>query len=396
MIARASFLTTLLFALLLSAVAPVASAAPSRLIDVRVGPHKRFDRVVFEFAAAAEGRITLKSGQKVEVRFANVEIPEDFTLPPLPSGLSLVKGLEAFREGDGSVLFEITLARDATPSEMSLPGASFRLAVDLAPRVTDSDKPDPKPVYIPGDLPIPTKFAEREPLLPDSMDPARVHAVLAYYYLSRGDTQGALSEAGIYQQLTGQILDQIPQPPSVTPPAVSPVTKAPRWHLPQWKLPAFPLRNFGLLGVLAAVFVAGLLGGALLRHLPKLKLRGFRLPTLKLPSVKLPERKPSVKAKERAAKKLHTELATDLETLDKAVSAEPPRAAKPVAPVAPPEPDPVPEPVLDGEQEMKESLMDRRVRRVLELNREGRSISAIAEELQMGQDEVKLILDLNQ
>ena len=40
--------------------------------------------------------------------------------------------------------------------------------------------------------------------------------------------------------------------------------------------------------------------------------------------------------------------------------------------------------------------MDRRVRRVLELNKEGRSIQAIAQELEMGQDEVKLILDLNQ
>jgi hypothetical protein len=40
--------------------------------------------------------------------------------------------------------------------------------------------------------------------------------------------------------------------------------------------------------------------------------------------------------------------------------------------------------------------MDRRVRRVLELNKEGKNIQTIAQELEMGQDEVKLILDLNQ
>jgi hypothetical protein len=184
--------------LLLTAVPPVMAAEHPLLLDVRVGPHKQFDRIVFEFAAPVEARVDVKNAQTVNVRFVGVEIAAGFTLPPMPSGLSLIKNMEAFRDGDGTVLFEVTLARDATPSELPLPGSPWRLAVDLAPRVTESEKSETKPEYVPGDLPIPTKFAKREPLLPDSMDPARVHAVLAYYHLSRGDTEKALAEANLY------------------------------------------------------------------------------------------------------------------------------------------------------------------------------------------------------
>jgi DNA-binding NarL/FixJ family response regulator len=109
------------------------------------------------------------------------------------------------------------------------------------------------------------------------------------------------------------------------------------------------------------------------------------------PRLSMPHRKSH--KKERPVKADVTgELEEGLQALDEAVAQEPPRKA-----AAPPPPPPEPEPVLQpAEDEVRESLMDRRVRRVLELSREGRSVTAIAEELQMGQDEVKLILDLNQ
>jgi hypothetical protein len=206
------------------------------------------------------------------------------------------------------------------------------------------------------------------------------------------------------------------------------VTKSPRWQLPRITLPHIPLNNLGFFAPLVAVFVAGLLGGTLLRRLPKLNLRGLKLPSLHLRRSR---------AEEQVAAQQQVELEQGIDALDQAVAAEPPRKAKsesksvpapapavaeaggtPLmssagssAPVETPPPrssrtaaepaavapTPVmPPQVADVEQEMKESLMDRRVRRVLELNKEGRSIAAIAEELQMGQDEVKLILDLNQ
>ena len=124
----------------------------------------------------------------------------------------------------------------------------------------------------------------------------------------------------------------------------------------------------------------------MVRILPNTPIR-LKLP--RLPKLKL-ERKRTIAQPDPSE-----ELEADLHALDAAVAEEPPRRAKRETPEVDEPDEPVPQEVVDEEKEAKETLMDRRVRRVLELNKEGRTVAAIAEELEMNQDEVKLILDLN-
>jgi hypothetical protein len=376
----------LLFWLFAGLALQAAAGQSNVLLDVRVGPHKHFDRVVFEFSSQATGRVSVKSPQKIEVRFPQAEARSNFTLPPLPRGLTVLKGIDAFRENETDLVFEITLARDAVPSELSLSGKPWRLAVDLAPRVTET--PTAKPEYIPGDLPIPTRFGDNTPEITDTLDPIRVHSVLAYLYQGRGDSQKAREEAKVYQQLTGKTLDLGPEVGEQTAQIeAKPHTGLPRrLKLPQ--IPRVPIPQVPQLLIFGLVFGVGIAGGFLLRSV----LRSNRVPRVKEPKPPKPPREKKLKrTKDRTR-----ELEQDLQVLEEAVAKEP--VIKPKKAPEPPKPAPEPEPelVLDNESEMKESLMDRRVKRVLELSKQGATVSAIAEELQMGQDEVKLILDLNQ
>ncbi|HEY3295767.1 MAG TPA: hypothetical protein VGL38_10030 [bacterium] len=370
---------TLLRVALLGSMALSAFAAPNNaLLDVRIGTHKQFDRVVFELQSALVPSVKVKDGQRIEVRFSGVNVPQNFSLPSLPPDLTILKRIDAFREGE-DILFDLTLVRDATPTELPLMGTPWRLAIDLAPR-TAAAPPEKKPEYIPGDLPIPTKLAG-EDVTEAPEDPAQAHAVLAYFYLDRGDTANAAQEALAYQQITGKALDlsartvakATPTPPPPRPQSAQ--AKQGFWPK-KWPKLVIPTPVIWLI-----IFGGGLLGGLAIRG-------GIRPPRLRMP--KLPQRK-----KKPQSQDMETELSDDLQALEEAVAQEPPRKAAPAAP-PPPERELIPEPVLEEEQEVRESLMDRRVRRVLELNREGRSVTDIAEELQMGQDEVKLILDLNQ
>jgi len=353
---------------------PVRPVYASNLLDVRVGPHRSFDRIVFEFDSEVPSRVIMKANQKVEVHFANIHIPDRFSVPMLPRGLTILKGIDVRREGADGVVFDIMLARDAMPTELPLAGRPWRLALDLAPRL--SDQTEEKPEYIPGDQPIPTKFAETVPTAQDSTDPARLRSVLAYYYLARGDTPEAKQQAGLYQQLTGSALNLFHESGTgKTPPqqAVKPQPKT--WNLP------VQLQNFSPITLLAGAAGVGFILGLIVRGL----LGRIKSISFHLPRIRLPKRKPK-------EADLSEELAQGMEALDEAVKEEPPRKAAKTA--APPAPEPEPEPV-DAEKELRESVMDRRVRRVLELSGEGRTVASIAEELQMGQDEVKLILDLN-
>lgn len=375
-----------------------AFAAPrGELIDLRVGRHKSFDRVVFEFPAEMPREISVLSEHRVQVRFAAGTLRADFTVPRLPENLAVISGLQASHKPDQELVVDIFLKRAATPSELMLAGETWRLAMDLAPRM--SEQPAGKPEYIPGDRPIPTTFAEATeppstplpqstpeppkpvepketpqlaqiPQVEDTLDPAQIHSVLAYFFLSRGDTENALAEARRYSEITGSPLASFHVEPT-TPPAQA------------------RLRLFFLTWpwALAVMFGAGLLAGLVLwRVLPKTPIR-MKLP--QMPKLKL-ERKPKTAAPDPT-----DELEADLHALDAAVAEEPPRRAKRETAEIEPEDEPVPQEVVDEEKEAKETLMDRRVRRVLQLNKEGRTVAAIAEELEMNQDEVKLILDLN-
>lgn len=395
---RRLLLTFALSLMLTGLSAATQPAAANTLIDLRVGPHKRFDRVVFEFQAEAQGRVSVLSERKIEVRFTGAKAREGFKLPTLPRGLSVIEKIDAFREGEADLVFEIVLAREATPSELPLAGATWRLAVDLAPRM--SEKQDAKPDYVPGDRPIPTKFAEAphvpevatptEPMpqlagkLPqaeDSLDPAQRHAILAFYYLSSGDSVSAAREAERYRQLRGETLELLAEtPPQTAAGAELPLAAAP----PFGKLHALTrMLNLPVGSLLAVIFGIGLLGGLLLKRLA---------PELRIPLPRLPKFTWRRKAKtDRSA-----ELSADMEALDDAVAQEPSPKPRPKLEAAPPADEELaPVEVPDAEEQAKDSLMDRRVRRVLELTREGRNVADIAEELQMGQDEVKLILDLN-
>jgi hypothetical protein len=342
------------------------AAAANTLLDVRVGPHKRFDRVVFEFESEASSRVVLKNNQKIEVRFADVRLLDHFRVPALPRGLTVLRGIDAYREGESGLVFEILLARDATPTELPLAGHPWRLALDLAPRV--SENPDEKPEYVPGDQPIPTKFAEKPVSAADSLNTAQLRAVLAYFYLAQGDTRRALEQAALYQKSAGTPLDlgfnrSAPRTAPTNPP---PPARQPQWN--GWRLsPAM---------LLAVALGIGVALGIMIRSLaPRVHISLQR------------SARPSRRKKEKTPRDLAEEIASDLDVLDDVVQQEPPRLSSETAKAAV---------ESDAEKELRETVVDRRVARVVELSREGRSISAIAEELQMGQDEVKLILDLNQ
>lgn len=348
---------------------PNPSATSNTLLDVRVGPHKRFDRVVFEFESAATTRVVLKNNQKVEVRFTDVRVLNNFRVPDLPRGLTVLKGIDAYREGETGVVFEILLARDATPTELPLQGNPWRLAIDLAPR--ESEQSEDKPEYIPGDLPIPTKFAEG-PIAPaDTVNSEQLRAVLAYFYLAQGDTRRALEQAGMYQKIAGTPLDL---GFNITAPKTTPPTPQYSWQ-PKWNV-----LHLSPTALIALALGIGIVLGFVFRSVVgKIHITLDRAP------------RPPRRRKEKKARDLAEEIARDLDTLDGALEQESPRESV----TAESETEPVPV-ESEPESELRESVMDRRVARVLELSREGRNVAAIAEELQMGQDEVKLILDLNQ
>jgi hypothetical protein len=368
------------------------------LLQVRIGPHRNFDRIVFEFESEVASRIEIRADQTIEVRFDGVSASPTFALPPLPRGLSTIMSLKAFREGNNSLVFEIPVTKEASPSKLTLPGRPWRLAIDIAARTTQTESEpvnESKPDYIPGDRPIPTKMAEEEvrpeyipgdqPIptklagitvfLSDSLDPVKVRAVLAYFYLAVGDSVRANAEAAHYQQLTGRALDLSPE--------FDLTTRTPS----QPKQIDNPITQLPSLLYIVLAFVAGLIGGILAAKLfPRMRIHLPRVEIKKSPAT------PRDQAEE---------LEADLQMLHAAVESEQTSEATTTATI------PVVLPVAAemrafkeegtrGEDEIKETLMDRRVRRVLELSKQGHNIQSIAQELEMGQDEVKLILDLNQ
>ena len=243
------------------------------------------------------------------------------------------------------------------------------MAIDLAPR--ESGQSEDKPEYIPGDLPIPTKFAEG-PIAPaDTVNSEQLRAVLAYFYLAQGDTRRALEQAGMYQKIAGTPLDL---GFNITTPKITPPTSQPTWQ-PKWNV--LHLSPTALMAV--ALGIGVVLGFVFRSAVGKIHITVSRAP------------RPPRRRKEKKARDLAEEIARDLDTLDGALEQESPRESA----TAESEAEPVPV-ESEPESELRESVMDRRVARVLELSREGSNVAAIAEELQMGQDEVKLILDLNQ
>lgn len=344
----------------------------TELISVRIGPHKNFDRMVFEFDAETPSTVHFKDEQRIEVLFKNVGTIKGFALPVLPNGLVAIRGIDAYRVGSSDIAFEITLSRGVTPSELPLSGSPYRLAVDLAPKV--ASKADDKPEYIPGDKPIPTRFAEGKndgkADESSSDDPAKANSILAYYYLSQGDTEAAQKQAQEFNEKTGQGLD-IPSP---NPTATSPLTT----ETVPINVQQTATNQAATWLILLMATIAGLIGGACGAFLVSKMSRKS--------SVSLPK---TVAASPR---ELSDEIQSDLAALKAKVSETAPPKAVAVQPVMAVTPEPE---LMDKTEESQESLMDRRVRRVLDLSQQGKTVAEIAESLEMAQDEVKLILDLN-
>lgn len=413
--------------LLLSATAVWAAT----LENVRFGSHQGFDRMVCEFDAPIQYVLRDGTNGSIELHLKSVSVTDKFALPKLPSQIKLLNSVEAFRENASDIILEIRGAVPLSAVPLELAGPTWRLAIDLARRgeqlqtptqpandstatakpVTPKKSAKPKePEYVPGDRPIETKLADgttppqtesqavtpadphvaqesaahTEPEVnahaePEAQqlataDSIKALEVLADFYGITGDSQAAREYGALHKTRAGDTMDAAEQ--AVTEHSAS--SNAPLWML------------------IAIAFAAGITGGAIGARLrmPKLKLN------LKLPKFALPKFTRKPKSPDAAA-----EIAKDLDTLDKAIAAEkrekPKREPKANPPVtAKPEPAPEPEPDFPDsepamEVAMKESLMDRRVKRVLELSAENRSLAEIAQELDMGQDEVKLILDLN-
>lgn len=436
---------------LLVVLALAHGATAGTLHSVRFGSHQGFDRVVCEFLEPAQYQISPTKDGNTELRLKNTSVDDKFFLPKLPPQIKLITSVEAFREGESDIVIEVRGNVPLDARAIELQGQSWRLAVDFSTRNGSAPTPaEPaqspatakqksaakskpvEPEYVPGDKPLETRFAEGETkhaepqvkpqtkpeevqppvaeaetaeepsitethtpsdsasieqldpncepqLLTDAtkpIDTAKAFEVLAEFFDLIGDDSMARAYAKLYFDKT----DAASIDKSEGEVHASSQEQAAGW--PVWLLAAI-------------AFAAGIAGGVLGNRLrvPALS-GGFK--KMSFPKLRVKTPKGDVAGEDQA-----NELAKDLDELEKAVEKEKP--AKAQATVVPkevveqaehdfPADEPAAAPV---ESAMKESLMDRRVKRVLELSAEKKSLAEIAQELDMGQDEVKLILDLN-
>lgn len=402
--------------------------------------------MVCEFTGPVKYEVKEIGNGNIELHLLSVRVGEKFFLPKLPSQIKILTSVEAFREGDEHIVMEIRGTEPLYAKATELKGQTWRLALDMSklsekptepaqpehPAQLDTistNKPNSKPKhddgpeYIPGDRPMETKLADQHETTPEthkeapqpevheeshdlaqqsedphegahenqsshevpetetlaSADSLKALEVLSEFYAMMGDSETAKEYASMFLERKGY----------TSPHKVEENTA----NIPWW-----------MIGAIA--FVAGLIGGVIggKIKMPSMK---FKLPGLKLPKLKFGKKDKSKDAAE--------ELEDDIASLDRAVASEkkitpkPPKE-EPKKPEPPkdvkeePKAAPAPEPATPAELEpvtenveaaMKESLMDRRVKRVLELSAEKKSLAEIAQELDMGQDEVKLIIDLN-
>jgi chemotaxis protein histidine kinase CheA len=437
-----------LAALVLFALAALSTEAAT-LNSIRFGTHEQFDRVVCDLSSETTYEIRMLPSGVLELYLKNTDVSEKFFLPKLPANVKVLTLVEAFRENERDVVIEIRGKAALTAKEIVLQGQSWRLALDIssdetetspAQKVVPKQTEEPRP-YIPGDKPIETKFAQEDkksdtpsehlpveehkqlaqspkaekpkveqrkesvtpkhesmPLESEKPIPARTESddeqllarlkaplsidepadtlkaldVLAIFYEVMGDTESAAQFEGLLTEK-----EQAKSSARRVAPQVMRTSSEPRF--PDW-----------LLIVLAIVggLAGGVLGTRLAQSGKNMKL-SFKMP--KLPTFKK-KKSETKEVSEPEAK----ELKRHSDELDKAVQREKKSVKKEVPDDVVKEAEsafPADEPA--AEVMMKESLMDRRVKRVLELSAQKRNIADIAKELDMGQDEVKLILDLN-
>ncbi|MBU1638461.1 hypothetical protein KKC97_12420 [bacterium] len=430
---HASLILSVVICLFASAV----QALPGSLLDVRVGTHRQHDRLVMELDRDVKYAVYSENPDKITVRLYDAIASHAFALPVLQKDLAFIQGIEAYLIGANDLEIDIALAKQSTEYKiLELEGNPWRLVVDISEKSVippvDASKPvqNEEPEYVPGDKPIETRFAEAQtaaektrieesvaaadstlsteeidpelantvdfadslPLIPEPpltelaqiesgtpvsdetvrgfSDSRRANSILHHYYLAIGDTESALAfgEIGSF--------DDMNEEDAAANTSLAVTLAALVYQMP-WLILAAALLT-GTFGGLFAYWITGrFFSNSTPRRKPKVK---------KIKAVAIPQ--------ESVAK----ELEKDLDTLDSAVEQEP-KTEETEAPV--PEPEPVTEAEAGGEaavpadEEVKETAMERRVKRVLELSKSGTDIESIAKQLEMSQDEVKLILDLN-
>ena len=135
-----------------------SSVSANMLRCAQIDPQGRFDRVLLELDYPVDRLIRVMPDQQIEILLNDTKLSPVFNVPEVPHNLALIQGLSAYADGDSQVVIRLQLRQDARPSEQLLSERPCRLAIDLTPQMIESVSPQPE--WIPGDRPIPTKFAE--------------------------------------------------------------------------------------------------------------------------------------------------------------------------------------------------------------------------------------------
>lgn len=358
----------------------IASLAEAKttIQSIRYGAHTDFDRIVFEFSAPVDCRIETLDTLHLRIHLGLVDVSRYFRVEKLPKGMSLISSARASGGGKAPFVLDIRLHQNAATNSMILKGTPSRTVVDITamqlsrPVKTSTKKKEPE--YVPGDRPFRTKFAETT-TPSDEIDDAKIHAIFAYYFATTGDSEKALQEAEIYEALTGHALAlgfKLEQRKIPTPQVTQPTSP---YIIQRWfKLDYLIAFLAGIMGYAFSVVLSILIGWWKRRHPAK---QADNLLNY------------AKKIRDVVDKAAASEQTTSSKT-------EPPaKKTSPSTPApSPPVDEPTPEPA--EVETLKESAAERRTKRVMELSKKGKSISDISQELEMSQDEVKLILDLNQ
>ncbi|MBU1707793.1 hypothetical protein KKB28_07760 [bacterium] len=361
---KANHLYVFVFLALGLGIASTASAEPT-IYGIRYGTHTQYDRLVIELSEPVDCRVETIEPEHLRIHLGKLTVSQKFSAAKLPDKMATITYAHASGGGELPFTIDLRLRESASASVMQIEGDPSRIAIDFHPQ--QAAKPaEEEPEYIPGDRPFPTKFAETSPP-PEDIDDAKIHAILAFYFAAAGDSAKAEKEAAIYASLTGIPLEFVSEVQITTPEIIAPGPA--HVFVPWLKVDYLIAFLAGLIGYTLALALSILIG-SLKKHHPH-----------------------------KQADELMTYAKNIRKAVDKVADAETTATKQKNTPPAQPAPKkpaaeaPLPEPV--EVEALKESAAERRAKRVVELSKQGKSVSDIAQELEMSQDEIKLILDLN-
>lgn len=343
---------------------PPVAARGATIYGIRCGAHGDFDRVVLELSVPIDCQIESVDSLTLRIHLGRVEVSSDFRVAPLPKKTASILSVRASGGGEVPFIVNVRLRESSTTRMTKLGGLPYRMAVDIAPVQTEPPLKE-EPSYIPGDRPYPTKFAQSATRV-EGVDSAKMHAILAHYFTAIGDSAGALREALAYEALTGKFLYIGPEMQVMAPPMLVPQT--PSIFFPWLKVDYLIAFGAGILGFAFAALISLSGGWWTRRHIR--------------------DQAENLMARARRIQKTYQQPTQSPATAD---MDDPPSQTRPTPVESEGE-----QPLEASEiQKLKQSATDRRVQRVLQLAGEGKTIADIAQELEMSEDEIKLILDLN-